>query len=77
MMLPPGIWNTALNYPYKNSSGSIAYAGQYVNVDVNVDYSTCYVAKFKPVVSANVLSSKEIFIQKSWIANITLQDCLA
>ena len=77
MMLPPGIWNTALNYPYKNSTGSIAYAGQYVNVEVDVDYNSCYVAKFKPLVSANVLSSKEIFMQKSWIADITLQDCLA
>ena len=77
MMLPPGIWNTALYYPYKNSTGSISYGGQYVNVEVDVDYSGCYMAKFKPLASANVLSSKEIFIQKSWIANITLQDCLA
>lgn len=77
MMLPPGIWNTALYYPYKNSTGSISYGEQYVNVEVDVDYSGCYMAKFKPLASANVLSSKEIFIQKSWIANITLQDCLA
>ena len=77
MMLPPGIWNTALYYPYKNSASSISYGGQYVNVEVDVDYKGCYIAKFKPLASANVLSSKEIFIQKSWIANITLQDCLA
>lgn len=76
MMLPPGIWNTALYYPYKNSTGSISYSGQYVNVEVDVDYNGCYMAKFKPLASVNVLSSKEIFIQKSWIANITLQDCL-
>lgn len=77
MMLPPGIWNTALYYPYKNSTGSTVYASQYVNVEVDVDYSSCYLARFKPLASANVLGSKEIFIQKSWIADITLQDCLA
>lgn len=77
MMLPPGIWNTALYYPYKNGTGSTAYASQYVNVEVDVDYSSCYLARFKPLASANVLGSKEIFIQKSWIADITLQDCLA
>lgn len=78
LMLPPGIYSVALWYPYKNTDGSIKYSGGYVDISTSANIQLNYLAEFKPIAMDNVLALMQpLKMQRSWIKDINLVDCLS